>query len=138
QVRFSGKAGSAYGFYTRAMDFTGNTEAEKQQADQTVTLTSGALRMYVKAWLNGAYKETGGLMVDSLRLKNYLPSNTPYPLLGFIQVNNPTPEKVNTGVFGITGTKAITDWVWLELRSAADKKKVVITRSALIRRDGMV
>ena len=38
QIIFNGIKGNKYGFYTRATDFTGNTEAQKTVADQTFVM----------------------------------------------------------------------------------------------------
>lgn len=57
---------------------------------------------------------------------------------GFSKINNPTTEIISNSLFDRIGSKAISDWVWLELRNSGDNKKVLSTRSALIRKDGMV
>ena len=43
-----------------------------------------------------------------------------------------------TTVFGVTGEDAITDWVFVELRSKTDNTLVISTRSGLVQRDGDV
>ena len=43
-----------------------------------------------------------------------------------------------TAVLAVTGSNAIVDWVWLELRSAANTSTVVAARAALLQRDGDV
>ena len=78
-------------------------------------------------------------MIDSLRAKAMLPASDPYRSLSvFTPVNNPIAEVIKTGLFDSVGNKAITDWVWLELRNSSNPSQVVGTRAALIRRDGNV
>ncbi len=69
---------------------------------------------------------TPGLMNDILREDNYLPTTSPY-----IDAITISPAILNT-----TGTDAIVDWVWLELRSDTDFGNVIKSRSALLQRDG--
>lgn len=95
------------------------------------------------------------IMRDNLRLQNKIPLLDPYPtlanpisgVLNFGEVANPLAEQIGLTlngqipaslILGLTGNNAIVDWVFLELRSAADPQTVVATRSALLQRDGDV
>ncbi|WP_046755508.1 hypothetical protein [Kordia jejudonensis] len=71
---------------------------------------------------------TVGLMNDILRSNSYIPTTSPYG-------DNAT---VNASVFDTTGTDAIVDWIWIELRSENDPTKVIASTSALLQRDGDV
>lgn len=135
---FTGDPGATYSLYTIATDNTGNREAAKTTGDQTVTVKGYGVYVSIKAFLQGAYNSSAGLMTDSLRTKALLPVSDPYPSLGFIPVNNFAAKNISTGVFDSTGNKAITDWVWLELRKASNASEIVSSRAALIRRDGNV
>ena len=95
------------------------------------------------ALLQGAYDIPTGLMNDHLRAGGYLPTTEPYSAyepnnnyFPFMHVNNPGGETVDPGVFAITGDDAIVDWVFLELRNPADSTEVLMTRAALLQRDG--
>ncbi|WP_299886160.1 M4 family metallopeptidase [uncultured Lacinutrix sp.] len=68
------------------------------------------------------------LMRDDLRLTNYIPTESPY-------VDNLT---CNTSVFTVTGSDAIVDWIWVELRDKNDNTSVLYSQSALLQRDGDV
>ena len=86
-----------------------------------------------KAYLQGALLGVNlpnTLMRDDLRVKNLIPTTSPY-LGGLTPANTTT----NT-VLSIIGNDAIVDWVFLELRSGADSTLIVDSRSALIQRDG--
>ena len=90
------------------------------------TLPSARL-LRVRALLEGAFDENTGLMRTNLAEENLLPLQQPY---------NTTPwnyegyEKVNRL------PDDVTDWVLVELRSAADPNEVVFRKAALLRNDG--
>lgn len=136
-ISFTGTPGATYSFYTLGTDNTGNREAAKTTGEQTVTVKGIGVYVSLKAFLQGAYTASS-LMTDSLRTKSLLPAANPYPGLGFTPVNNPVPETAKAGVLDSTNSKAITDWVWVELRNASNPAQVVGTRAALLRRDGTV
>ncbi|WP_298421782.1 hypothetical protein [uncultured Kordia sp.] len=68
------------------------------------------------------------LMRDDLRTASLLPTTSPYG-------DNRT---CNSTVFDVTGTDAIVDWVWIELRDATNNMLVLEAKSALLQRDGDV
>ncbi len=89
-----------------------------------------------KLWLKGAYDSNTGLMRDSLR------ANYPQEL-----INSPYADQLSTtlNVFNTGGTDGtgnanddIVDWVWVELREEQDNTTSVVSRSALLQRDGDV
>lgn len=88
-----------------------------------------------KVFLDGAYG-SGPQMTDALRSAALIPQTEPYTALGFVHVAGGGGETVNPTVLNVTGSNAIVDWVFLELRSAAPAYTVVATRSALVQRDG--
>ena len=71
-------------------------------------------------------------MRDDLRVQNLIPLTSPY---GYW---NPTiaANTILPAVLTATGRNAIVDWVFVELRDAADSTKIVTSRSALLQRDG--
>lgn len=83
-----------------------------------------------KAYLQGAYvnPNTGEetLMRDDLRAAGLIPTTSPYPDMLTCEAT----------VFNTTGTDAIVDWVWVELRDATDNTIVITAQSALLQRDG--
>ena len=135
---FTGDKGASYGFYTLATDSTGNKESSKTAAELTTTVKGTGIPLYVKAILQGPSLSSGAAMHDSLRTQLLLPQVEPYRNTGYTSVNNTDIETARVGIFDSTGSKAIVDWVWLELRNASNPLSVVATRSALIRTDGMV
>jgi Leucine-rich repeat (LRR) protein len=68
------------------------------------------------------------LMRDDLRVASLLPTTSPYTD-GITAAN---------AVFTTTGSNAIVDWVWVELRDENDNTTVTSSQSALLQRDGDV
>lgn len=96
----------------------------------------------LKAMLQGAlFNAAGGLMRDNLREGGYIPLNQPYSGAlnarfthvggGGTEVTTTTVLQANAG----TGN-AIVDWIFIEIRDAANPQTVIRTVSALIQRDG--
>jgi hypothetical protein len=95
----------------------------------------------IKVLLGGCYDNATGLMQDSLRTKNLIPSASPFhttAYTSFALVNNTVPEQIGANVLTTTGPNAIVDWVLIELRSASNAGIVLQTKSALLQRDGDV
>ena len=96
----------------------------------------------INAYLQGPFVANIGLMHDSLRTAGYLPLTEPYKALEpapgqhpFVHIGGGN-ETTTQAVLDITGPNAIVDWVFLELRSKTDSTYRVLTRSALLQRDG--
>ena len=88
------------------------------------------IRVNPKLFLQGSLLNpaTAGLMNDDLRSLNYLPTTSPYA----------DASTVNASVFTVTGSNAVVDWIWVELRDTADNTNVKSAQSALLQRDGDV
>ncbi len=91
----------------------------------------------IRLLLEGPFDLGTGLMSDYLNTNNLIPVTEPYTALGFDHLGG-GGETVSPTVFDVTGPNAIVDWVFLELRDAADFYQVVATRSALLQADGDV
>ena len=89
-----------------------------------------------KVYLQGCY--SAGQMNDLLRSSSLVPQTEPYTgLSGFTHIGGDEGgESVTAGVLAVTGTQAIVDWVFLELRDKNNSSNVIRTRSALLQRDG--
>lgn len=68
------------------------------------------------------------LMRDDLRIAGIIPTTSPYT------------DRItcDASVFNTTGTNAIVDWVWIELRDENSNTTILESRSALLQRDGDV
>jgi hypothetical protein len=88
--------------------------------------------------LQGAYDSGSGLMRADLAASSYVPLTEPYSTLGYSHEHTGGGESTTSTVLGATGNGAIVDWVVIELRQAAAPYAVFATRSALLRRDGIV
>ncbi|CAH0997758.1 hypothetical protein EMA8858_03892 [Emticicia aquatica] len=96
----------------------------------------------IKMLLQGAmFNTTDGLMRDELRAKGVVPSSEPYTAFAsarFTHKSDGGGETIGSGVTNIIGANAIVDWVFIELRDAANPANVIKTKSALLQRDGDV
>jgi len=74
------------------------------------------------------------LMRDDLRVKGLIPLTSPYTAW------NPTitASPLASSVLTVTGRNAIVDWVFVELRNAANSSQVLVSQAALLQRDGDV
>ena len=100
--------------------------------------TGQTLQLSAKAFLQGAYDPTTGLMRDDLRQLGLLPLSEPYTALGYdfglSQVAG--NETTTQAVLDVEGPDAIVDWVLLELRHPNFLELHRTTRCALVQRDG--
>jgi hypothetical protein len=95
----------------------------------------------VRVFLDGPYDPNTGMMTDSLRVTGQIPTQQPYTNAPYIKTaigDNGLGRNIAPGVLSVTGSTAITDWVWLELRSTVTPYPVVATRAALLRRNGSI
>lgn len=91
-----------------------------------------------KAFLEGPYDPTSGLMCDDLRVAGLIPLTEPYTALGYPPADGSAPsgDTMDPAVLNVTGPNAIVDWVVLEIRAGFDGSQRLSTRFALIQRDG--
>jgi hypothetical protein len=104
----------------------------------TINIQNLGLSISPKVMLAGPYNTALGLMSDSLRTNNLLPTIEPYSTapLNFPQISYPGGETVSQSILSINGNNAIVDWIFLELRSAINPTIIVATKRALLQRDG--
>ena len=86
------------------------------------------IEVSAKIMLQGPYNSGLSLMNDDLRSAGYLPTTSPYT----------DAITVDSNVFNTTGSNAIVDWVYVELRDKNDITNVLFATSALLQRDGDV
>ena len=92
------------------------------------------IKVKVKLYLQGAYDQISGLMRADLDV----PVTEPYTASGYTHHLNGGGETTTTSVLTAMGNARIVDWVVIELRETTTPYEVVATRSALLRRDGLV
>ncbi|MEM6718961.1 MAG: hypothetical protein AAF611_06595 [Bacteroidota bacterium] len=84
----------------------------------------------IKVYLQGAALnpniEQENLMRDDLRVAGFIPTTSPYA----------DGLTCNAAVFTTTGSDAIVDWIWVELRNQTNNTTASYARSALVQRDG--
>jgi hypothetical protein len=92
-----------------------------------------------KVFLQGPYVSGETMMYDSLRVNSLIPLQEPYSALtNFTHTGGGGGEQTTADVLAVSGSDAIVDWVFVELRNAADPSEALYTRSALLQRDGDV
>lgn len=112
---------------------------EDAESDFTLLLSCERPPILVrtKVSLQGAFEGSNNLMRNDLRSK--LPLTEPFSALGFQHVNGGGGETIgNPMILAGTGSNAIVDWVFVELREGGSSSILLATRSALVQRDGDV
>ncbi|MEL7249607.1 MAG: hypothetical protein AAFO03_14360 [Bacteroidota bacterium] len=102
----------------------------------TWTLAPRAPQLQARVLLQGPYDDNTTEMTDELRSSNLIPTGEPYAALGYDHPASGGNEKVNSTVLTTTGSDALVDWVFVELRDPANTNNVLAARSALIQKDG--
>ena len=100
-----------------------------------ITKAPSKVRLDLKVMLEGPYDAPSGLMHDDLRAAGLLPLTQPYSGI-FPHVGTGGSEVIAPAVLTTTGTDAIVDWVFVELRDKSNPALVLGTRAALLQRDG--
>lgn len=158
----TGTEANLVGYYFNGTDWSSAGETHNTGTNRVsapISSNSGSLSGINKfllvgsrAFLQGAYDATSGLMTDALRILPFgssastanFPSTDPYRVAPyntvFTHVNNAGVETIPAAaVLDQPGTNNdIVDWVFLQLRdlAASPGNSVLQTRSALLQRDG--
>ncbi len=133
---------NASGPYLNTASVTGN-QNDPVAANNQASAGLQQFQLLPKAYLQGALfgvtfsnppanTVVDPLMRDELRTKNLIPLTSPYDYW------NPTvaANTTTSAVLAVSGSDAIVDWVFVELRDATDFTVIVSSRSALLQRDG--
>lgn len=121
--------------YLQTSSSAGEERQGVQQAEEFNALLSA------KVYLSNL-DPASGLMEDYIKTEPNFPLTDPYSVAGvyngrYTHVKNSIPSTTTPQVLSTTGSDAIVDWVFLELRSGtAASTTVVNTRAALLQRDG--
>lgn len=143
------------GYYFNGTDWSSASETHNTSTNQIsapVTAASGELTaldkfdlLKARAFLQGAYNSTLGLMSDALRTPtNLIPLSDPYRTApyntSFTHIANTITEVAPTSIFNDqpSANDNIVDWVFVELRTPTiySGNTILQTRSALVQRDG--
>ncbi|MEL6650847.1 MAG: lamin tail domain-containing protein, partial [Bacteroidota bacterium] len=93
----------------------------------------------LRVWLDGPYESASQLMRDDLRVLDLIPRTEPYDAMtGYERVGDGGEGILRQEVLAQSGSTAIVDWIWIELRDQIDTSLVHSARPALLRRDGKV
>lgn len=93
-----------------------------------------------KVILTGPYDPVTMLMNDQLRVEGVIPLLEPYSSAPFYKpsIGGTSGETVTQDLLDISGSNAIVDWIFIELRAENDMNDFVATKRALLQRDGDV
>jgi hypothetical protein len=83
------------------------------------------VRLQARVFLGGPFATATALMNDGLRSLSLLPATEPYTAAGYTQHGAGGGEQAGPSVFTATGSDALVDWVFVELRSPAAPTQVV-------------
>lgn len=92
--------------------------------------------LQVRAYLQGPYDASTGLMKDSLRAKGLIPLQQPYSHSPFLYHGTETLNRSLTSISLGGDGDALLDWILLELRSATDPAVVVAQKAVGLQADG--
>lgn len=106
-------------------------------ADQPKSLQVG-VNLQIRAYLQGPYDASTGLMKDTLRAKGLIPLQQPYSAAPFSYAGTETLNRSLTSVSVGGDSDALIDWVLVELRSATDPTVVIAQRALGLQADGDV
>lgn len=108
-------------------------------------IVNNDVKLQLKVFLQGAFFNPSGatdnLMRDDLRTLGVLPTIEPYSGMAnsrFTKVADAGGQSIGAGVLTNSGSDAIVDWVFVELRDASNPTTILKTRAALVQRDGDV
>ncbi|SDZ75284.1 hypothetical protein SAMN05660964_00137 [Thiothrix caldifontis] len=92
-----------------------------------------AVKIQVKAMLQGAYNSTSKLMQDDLRSKGLLPLSQPYNIGSIKYIGK---EVMAATQLAITSNNAPVDWVLVEVRDPTTPATIKARIAGLVQRDG--
>jgi hypothetical protein len=107
-------------------------------ATDQIVLTRAGLQFRGTVFLHGALDTTGALPVmrDDLRVKGYIPTNSPYTAAPW----NAPAESITPSVLAaqLDPNDNVVDWVLVELRYKASPNVIIEKKSALVKRNGFI
>jgi hypothetical protein len=112
---------------------TDATDSDMDGIPDYLDTTVNAVKVQVKAMLQGAYNSTSKLMQDDLRSKSLLPLTQPYNL-GSIKYAG--KELAVATQFAKTGNDAPVDWMLVDVRDATTPSIIKAQVAGLVQRDG--
>lgn len=126
---------NVYDLDLRVMDDQGLSSVSSLKIAVTDDKLNDGIYLQTKVLLQGPYIASTGFMQDSLRRTGLLPVNQPYAASPFNYLGT---EQLNLDLATITGKDALVDWVLIELRDAANPNTILVSKAALVQRDGDV
>jgi hypothetical protein len=111
-------------------------------ANLDLTVLPAGVAIAPKVFLAGPYVSDDNMMHDSLRSQGLVPLVEPYSAFPYnrpsILDNDPAEKMTSLAILADTGSNAIVDWVFIEMRNASNPATIMATKRALLQRDGDV
>lgn len=105
-------------------------------AETSIKSMQIGINLQIRAYLQGPYEVTTGLMRDSLRSKGLIPLQQPY---GGTPFNYAGTEALNRSLNSVSlggDADALVDWLLVELRSATNPSLILAQKSVGVQADG--
>lgn len=107
------------------------------EAQQPKSMQIG-INLQVRAFLQGPYNSSTGLMNDSLRARGLIPLQQPYSSSPFLYAGTETLNRSLTGISLGGDGDALIDWVLVELRDATNPSSILAQKALGLQADGDV
>lgn len=105
-------------------------------ADETTKSMQLGVNLQVRAYLQGPYDTTTGLMRDSLRSKGLIPLQQPYGVSPFKYTGAETLNRSLTSISLGGDADALVDWLLVELRNATNPSLILAQKAVGVQADG--
>ncbi len=117
-----------------------NSPIDEDDNDFEEVFVDRGLQLLTRVYLQGAMSNTDQMVMrDDLRSEDLIPAVEPYSSLeGFEHAGYGGGETTTPEVLEVTGSKAVVDWILLELRESGNPSNVVATCAGLALSDGSV
>ena len=124
-------ANNVYEVTVTVSDSDGATGSQTIAVSVQNNAADDGVKLQARAFLQGAYSSSDGLMTANLASQSVIPTTQPYNTSPF---NYAGEETLSSIVTAATDGDAMVDWVLLDLRS--DASTIVATRAVVLQRDG--
>ncbi|MFZ4543085.1 MAG: LamG-like jellyroll fold domain-containing protein [Saprospiraceae bacterium] len=115
---------------------TFNTGLTLNSFSQFAVFETPGVRLAAKAFLQGAFNGSNGVMDNNFGQGNLLPTAQPYTAIGYAQLGSGGENTTAAVLNPSNGNNSIIEWIFLELRSKTNPSIRLFTRSALLQKDG--
>lgn len=106
--------------------------------DETIKSMQIGVKLQIRAYLQGPYDPTTGLMRDSLRSRGLIPLQQPYGSSPFKYFGTETLNRSLTSISLGGDADALVDWLLVELRNTTNPSLILAQKAVGVQADGDV